>query len=61
MREQGGVLEDEPDPAPVRRNARHVAPVEEHAPCRGRLQAGDDPQDGRLARAARAEQREPLS
>jgi hypothetical protein len=61
VREERGVLEHEPDPASVWRDVGHVPLVEQHASGRGLLQSGDDPQDRRLARTARAEEREPLA
>src|SRR5262245_6268829 len=61
VREEGRVLEHEPDSSPMRRNGGHVALVEEDPTGGGWLQPGDDPEDRRLARTARAEQRETLA
>lgn len=55
LREQLVVLEHQPDPAPVRRQARLVAPVEQHPPGVQGLQPGHRPQQGRLAAAAGSE------
>jgi hypothetical protein len=51
------VLEDEADLPALRRHARGVVALDLDAAGVGRLEAGDDPQQARLARAARAEQR----
>jgi hypothetical protein len=51
------VLEDEADAAPLRRHAGDVVAADQHGPGRRRFQPGDDPQQGRLAGAARAQQR----
>ena len=56
--EQRVVLEDEAD-APVAHAARaEIFTIELHGPRVGRLQAGDDAQQRRLARARRTEQRD---
>ena len=55
------MLEDEADAAPLRRLLGRVDAVEEHAPLLRRLQAADDAQQRRLARARRPEQRHQLS
>ena len=57
MLERRIVLEDEADTAPLRRDVRHVAPVDRDGAGVGQVQAGDGPQQGRLARAAGAQQR----
>ena len=54
--ERGVVLEDEADVAVLRGQAGRVLAGEEHPPRVGPFEAGDDPQQGRLAGAARAEQ-----
>ena len=59
--EQRGVLEHEADAPAVGRHLCDVDAVEEDAARRRLLQAGDHPQHGGLAGAARAEQREPLA
>ncbi len=64
MREQREVLEHEPDPALLRRHeavgSGDLLAVEQHA-ARGRaLDAGGDPEQGRLAAARRPEQAEDL-
>jgi hypothetical protein len=51
------VLEHEADAALLRRDARDVVAVDLDRPRVGGLQAADDPQQRRLARATRAEQR----
>ena len=61
--EEGVVLEDEAHLALARGHVRHVVAVEEHpAAARvGELEAGDDPQERRLARARGAEERHELA
>ena len=60
MREEGVGLEHEPEIAAVHGSARDVVAAE-HDPAGVRLdQAGDHPQDRRLAAAARAEKRDEL-
>jgi hypothetical protein len=54
--EGGVVLEHEADLAPLRRHAGRVLALDLHRARIGLLEAGDDPQQRRLARAARAEQ-----
>ena len=65
MREERIVLEHQPDGAPLRRHEDlrrgHLAPVEQHAARRRRLDAGGDPQKGCLAAAGMAEQRDDLA
>ena len=56
MAEQGVVLEYEPDLAIADRPQRGIAAVEQHLTLVGRLQAGDDAQQGGLAAARRTEQ-----
>src|SRR5690606_7972933 len=61
VRKESAVLEDVADAAPVRRHPRagplpRIA-VERDVPVRGRLEPADDAQQGRLAGAARSEQR----
>src|SRR4029079_10739688 len=51
------VLEDEADAAVLRWATRHVDTVDHDAPGVGALEPGDDPQQGRLAAAAGAEER----
>jgi hypothetical protein len=60
VREQGVVLKDGVDVARVRRAAGDVGPGELDAAAVGQLEAGDEAQRRRLARAGRAEQREEL-
>ena len=55
MREEGVILEDEPDAAAIRRRPGEFDPVQQHTTGIGYLQAGDHPQQRRLARAARPE------
>ena len=64
VREQREVLEHQPDAAPLGRHEtvrpRHLLAVDQHA-ARGRaLDAGGDPEQGRLAAARRSEQAEDL-
>jgi len=61
VREQGVVLEDRVDVAPVGRAPRDVDAVELHGSGVGLLEAGDQPQRRGLARAGRAEQGEELA
>ena len=56
MAEQRVVLEHEADAAVAHRQRRGVLVVEQDAAGRRRLQPGDQPQEGRLARARGAEQ-----
>ena len=56
--EGGVVLEDEADAALLRRGTRHVLLCNVDRPAVGLLQAGDDPQQRRLAAAAGPEQRD---
>ena len=57
VRERGVVLEHEPDAPVLRAHSGHVlAGDPDHSPV-GLLEAGDDPQERRFARAARPEQR----
>jgi len=60
MPEEGEVLEDEPQPPGAHRMVGHVDVVEKDLPRVGELQAGEDPQERRLAAAGRAEQGEQL-
>ena len=55
--ERGVVLEHEADPAPLRRDVGRVGAVDLDLAAVGLLEPGDDPQQRRLARAARPEQR----
>ena len=55
--EGGVVLEDEANAALLGRNARHVPPLETDPAGIRPLETGDDAQEGRLAAAARTEQR----
>jgi hypothetical protein len=55
--ERGVVLEHEADPAALRRKPRGVGAVDLDRPAVGLLEPGDDAQQRRLPRAARAEQR----
>ena len=50
------VLEDETDVALLRRHGGRVLAAEEDRALVGGLESGDDPQEGRLARAARPEE-----
>jgi hypothetical protein len=59
--EQRVVLEDEADLAFAHVGAGRVLAVEQHAAGIGYLEAGDDAQQGRLARAGGAEQRHQLA
>ena len=61
MREQRVVLEHHVDRPPVRRHGADVLAVEQDAAFARRLEAGQHAQQGRLAAAGRAEQREKLS
>ena len=61
VREQRVILEDGVDVAEIRRLPRDVDPRELHGPFVGPLEAGDHAQQGRLARAGRAEHREELA
>ena len=54
--EGGVVLEDEADPTLLRNDAGHVLVADHHAPGVGRLEPRDDPQERRLAAAARPQQ-----
>jgi hypothetical protein len=60
VREQGVVLEDGVHVALVRRQAAHVAAAELDPAVVGMLEAGDQPQAGRLAGAGWPEHREEL-
>jgi hypothetical protein len=59
--EQGVVLKHEADAAAAHRTARGVLVAEQAAAGGGRLQAGDEAQEGRLARAGRTQQRHQLA
>jgi hypothetical protein len=59
--EQGVVLEHEADATAAHRNARGVLVAEQDAAGARRLQAGDQAQKGRLARAGRTQQRHQLA
>ena len=61
VREQRVVLEDRVDVALERRPPRDVDAAELDAPAVGQLEAGDQPQRRRLARAGRPEHREELA
>src|SRR5439155_23146758 len=61
VREERVVLEDRVDVAFVRRAAGDVAPVQLDAARVGTLEAGDQPERGRLAGARRPEQGEELA
>jgi hypothetical protein len=61
MPEQGIVLEDKADPPVAGAPVRGLFLSEENRAALGKLQAGDDPQQRRLARAGRPEQRDQLS
>ena len=52
------MLEDEPDPAVLCRHAGDILVREVHAARVGPLEPRDDPQEGRLAAATGAEQRD---
>ena len=56
--EERVVLEDHPRLAPVRGNVVHEPLAEVHLPLVGRVEAGDDAQQCRLAAAAGAQERE---
>jgi hypothetical protein len=62
VREQRAVLEDHPDPPRLglrpRARARHLATADAHPPAVRALEAGDQPQQRRLARAARPDERD---
>ena len=60
MREERVVLEHGVDVALVRRQARGLPAVQLDPAARGVIEAGDQPQAGRLPRARRAEHREEL-
>jgi hypothetical protein len=53
--EQGVVLEDEADATAAHRNARGVLLAEQEAPRARHFEAGDEAQEGRLARAGRTQ------
>ncbi len=59
--EQRVILEDEPDPAAVRRDRRDVLAVEQDTPCVGSLQARDRAEERALPGAARAEHGDDLA
>jgi len=59
--EQGVVLEDEADAALAHVGVGRVLAVEEDGARVGHLEAGNDAQERRLARARRAEQRDQLA
>ena len=61
MREYRIVLEHHREPALPRRQVRHVAPADQHAPAALPLEPRDDAQQRRLAAARRPEQREELA
>jgi len=61
MLEQRVVLEHEADPPLLHGKARRVQRVKEHGAAMGRVEAGDDAQQRRLARARRTEQRDELA
>ena len=61
MREQRRVLEDESDAAAMRRLAGDVASAQPHASMRRALEPRDRAKDCRLARAARPDERQPLT
>src|SRR5206468_658836 len=52
------MLEDEADPAVLEGPVGRVLAVEQDAPAVGRLEAGDDPEERRLAGPGRPEQRQ---
>ena len=56
--EQSVILKDHADVAVVGRDVRHVVLVEQDAPAIAVVEAGNAAQQGGLAAAARAEQRE---
>ena len=61
MREQRVVLKDRVDRAAVGRRAGHVPAADPDLAARGLHEAGDDPQQRRLAAAARPQQRHELA
>src|SRR3954451_2862491 len=61
VREERVGLEDHPHVALVRRDARHVFPVDDDPSGVGSIEAGDDAERRRLAAARRAEQRQELA
>jgi hypothetical protein len=61
MREQRIALKHHVDRSPMRRHRRHLDAVEHDAAGVRSLEAGDQPQQGGLAAARRAEQREELA
>ena len=61
MREERVVLEDEADVAVLGGHLGDILAVDVHAAAGGIEQSGDDPQQGRLARTAGAQQREELA
>jgi hypothetical protein len=61
VREEGVILEDGVGVPLVRRHRRDVTAAQLDAAGVGSLEAGDDPQERRLARARRPEQREELA
>ena len=61
VREQGVVLEHDPDVALLGRHAGHVLPRHEHPAAVLGREAGDEAQDRRLARTRRSEERVELA
>ena len=61
VREEGVVLEDDADVAPVRRRVGDVAAAEMDRPGRGLDEAAEDAEERRLARSRRPEQRDELA
>jgi len=61
MREQGVVLEHEPESTPMRWHAQDVQPIEEHLARFGPFEPRDDPQQRRLAAPAWSQQRDGLA
>ena len=61
VREQAVGLEHHPHVAAVRRSPRHVGAVDDDRAGGRMVEAGDEPQCGRLAAAGRSEQRDELA
>jgi hypothetical protein len=60
-REELAALEDEPEPTPMHRHSGEIVAFRANRPLDARFQAGDRPEQGRLARPGRPEQRQHLA
>src|SRR5690606_38646713 len=61
VREQRAPLEHDVRGPPVRGHAGHVGTMDEHPASRRLLEAGDDPEERRLAATARSQERQELA